>query len=606
MSELAREDCAELRVRFESAGEPSLEQDVLRLRIPTDGMRSQARLLADPIQPALVRESLLAMAAIAGSDSRRKPPSRADYLAYLAKQGKKASDELWRAQAAFLREKLGEARAEEAGLDPILSVGEAGLALEALSGDESIYARLTIDPSALGVRELAPGTSFVRLDAAVTRGLSRLRSYRRTELELSPSQAAEERQVRVPYRSLRTLWQIQAASTLPALRVALRPVDLYNLLLTLRMHKAKRSPRALRFELVPGERPRLVLEPWETLIEATGAVFSGDRPAVVRTWGRHRLGLLARLLPHTRAIEVRLVGAGLPAFWSLDLGAARLDLALSGWTDSGWSSIATFDLLAPGAVDEVLSQRCLQVLEAGPKSLDALAQELGRAREEVRRALVRQMQRGMLLCDFAQGLFVHRPLLGEPLDARKLTYRDAREEGAHRLLSTEGQVRLTKVHDLGAEGVRIEGEVEDREARRTYRASFTLDREGRTVDATCSSPEFRRSGLKEGPTVPMIALRLLYARQQAELERLRGTPEGRALIRAETRTLLRREGERASLARVTLDERQVVLRFGKDPERLRMQRLFFGSADDARAAYFRLLEDHARRGFLDSSAAENA
>ena len=36
------------------------------------------------------------------------------------------------------------------------------------------------------------------------------------------------------------------------------PIDVYNLLYALRTRKAKKSPRALRFELVPGQAPRAV------------------------------------------------------------------------------------------------------------------------------------------------------------------------------------------------------------------------------------------------------------------------------------------------------------------------------------------------------------
>ena len=73
----------------------------------------------------------------------------------------------------------------------------------------------------------------------------------------------------------------KAASTLPAQRFELAPVDLYNVLLTLRMRKAKKPPRALRYELVPGEKPKLVLEPWDLVLEGTGPVFEGARPRPV-------------------------------------------------------------------------------------------------------------------------------------------------------------------------------------------------------------------------------------------------------------------------------------------------------------------------------------
>src|SRR5690606_18165823 len=179
-------------------------------------------------------------------------------------------------------------------------------------------------------------------------------------------------------------------------------------------------------------------------------------------------------------------------------------------------------------------------------------------------------------------------------------------------------VRLTKVHDLAGEGTRIEGEVEDPQAHRTYRTSFTIDREGRTVDATCTSPQFRRSGLREGPTAPMIAPRLSFPRPPAELERARETEEGRKLIRAETRVLVRRQAPRRHTSdgtaantgsityRLSLDDREVVVRWGTHPERMRMHRLRFATPDDARDEYFGRLEALGEKGFIDASAAEMA
>ena len=597
---------AQVRVRYVEPPEPVFEEDRFRLQLPTDGVRSGARLTAELERPGVVRDALLTMGEILQSDLRYRPTDRADYLAYLLSKGKKATQQVWEAQKAFLAAKYGEAVEQAEGpLDPVVTVSATGLALEVFSADESAYARLELRAGeAYRAGELATGTSYLRLPPALLRAVGRMRSYRATTLELSPSDGGEEQAVRVPYRWIRAFGQVQAASTLPAHSFDIAPVDLYNVLLTLRMQRAKTSPRALRYELVPGEPPRLVLEPWDLVLEGTGGPYTGSVPRVVRTWGRTRLAVLSRLLPHARRVTVHLVGAGLPAYYVLDLGDASLTLALSGWTDSGWAGIASFDLLAAGAVDDLLIQKIVALLGERPARLEELERAVDRPRNEVRQGVLSLMQTGRVVHEVASGLLHHRELFVEGLDLEGLQYRDARERDAHRLLETEGQVRLTRVHDLGGEGVRIEGEVEDRAAHRTYTASFTLDREGRTVDASCSSPQFRRSGLREGPTVPMIALRLLYARQQAELERARGTAEGRKLIRAETRTLIRRDKVGATTCRVSLDDRQVVVRWGQRPDEMRMHRLLFNTAEDAREEYFGRLRRLAGKGYIDASSAE--
>lgn len=599
---------AEVRVRYAPATDPVAEGDAFRLRIPTDGIRAGCALTAELQRPGVVRDALLTMGEILTSDLRFRPKSRADYLAYLLAQGKRVTQEVWNAQREFLASKFGEAAQEESPLDPVLAIDEQGLGLEVFSADESAYARLWLKAGALyQARELRPGTSHVRLDPALLAALGRLRSYRASTLELTPSGEGEgtEQRFLVPLRWIRAFGQVQSASTLPLRSFELAPVDLYNVLLTLRQRRARKPPRALRYELTPGERPRLVLEPWEQVIEATGPVYQGSLPLVVRTWGRQRLSVLARLLPHAKSVRIHLVGPGLPAYYVIDLGDAELTLALSGWTDAGWAGIATFDLLDAGDVDEVLARRCLALLEQGPRTMAELSEATGRNSTDLRPALLHQIQRGLVLHDIAQARFVLRPLLATPPDPEALRFRDAREGEAHRLLATKNAVRLTRVHDLGSEGTKIEGEVDDPQAHRSYKTSFTLDREGRTVDASCTSPQFRRSGLREGPTVPMIALRLLYARQRAELERARNTEEGRRLIRAETRTFVRRDTAGSETFRVSLDHRQVTVRWGPHPDRMRMQRLLFASPEEASTEYFGRLEKLTRKGFIDASAAES-
>src|SRR4029079_18765727 len=131
-----------------------------------------------------------------------------------------------------------------------------------------------------------------------------------------------------------------------------------------------------------------------------------------------------------------------------------------------------FDLLDAGEVDEVLARKCLQLLEQGPRSMAELSAATGRNSTELRPALLHHIQRGLVLHDIAHRRFVHRPLLAVPPDPEALRFRDAREGEAHRLLDTKNAVRLTRVHDLGSEGTKIEGEVDDPQAHRSYKTSF--------------------------------------------------------------------------------------------------------------------------------------
>jgi hypothetical protein len=572
------QDFAPVKVHYDQTPLPEKSEGRFEMVVPTDGARPAAKADIELKEPGLVRDLLLTMSEILASDLRFKASDRSDYLAYLLKQGQRATKELWEAQQSFLQRRYAEEETEEAPLDPLLTIGDEDISLEVFSADESAYARLVLHAGrAYEAASPTPGTTHIDLMAAVG-AITELRSYRSATMRFSPSsQGAEERQIHVPYRWVRALSQMQAASTLPATEFEIAPIDLYNVLFTLRTKRAKKPPRALRYELVPGQKPRLVLEPWEQTFEASGPEYQGNHAAIVRTWGRRRLSLLSRILPHCSSVKVRLVGGGLPAFYVFDLGAATLTMSLSGWTDSGWAGIATFDLFGSGE-DAGLPEKVQSSLRQGAKTLEELASDLGVSQEQARNALLGCVRGGDVVHDLGTQRFHWRPLFSEPIDPERLLYRDEKEESAHRLLAVEGQVRITTIHDLGAEGTRIEGEVEDKEAHRTYSTAFTIDREGRTVDASCTSPQFRRAGLE--------------------------TEEGRKLVRAETRTLIRRDKDEVTMMRVSLNDRKVVVRWGPDPAHMRMTQQVFSSADEAREDYFGRLSSCADKGFIDASAAE--
>ncbi|MCB1781876.1 MAG: hypothetical protein KDJ34_17675, partial [Candidatus Competibacteraceae bacterium] len=124
--------------------------------------------------------------------------------------------------------------------------------IEVFSRDESTYARLHLKAgSAYQAASFTAGTSHLSFTPSLLQALTGIRTHRPVTLHGHSSTTGTAKTVRVPYRWLRAFGQVQAASTLPAERVPLAPVDLYNVLLSLRLRKAKTAPRALRYELVP-------------------------------------------------------------------------------------------------------------------------------------------------------------------------------------------------------------------------------------------------------------------------------------------------------------------------------------------------------------------
>lgn len=612
----------QIKLRYAAPSELAAAPAGASVRLSLDAARGPVGVRGALRDAPLFRDAMAALAALLQSDLRYKGRDRTAYLTYLMKKGKRATAAIWEAQKAFLDSAFPDvapqdgngaspAPTPQGALDPVLTVHPDEVSIEVFSRDESAYARLAFSNDLFADREAAHGTAFVDLSPQVIEQIDRLRVYAPVELDAGAAGRGAarpvERALEVPATWLRGFLQVQSAATLPAVSCELSPIDLYNLLFVLRTRKAKKPPRGLRFELVPGSAPRILLEPWEILLEGHGPPYDGP-PRVVRTFGRQRLLALSRLLPHVRRARAELRGPGMPVFWVLDLGRATLTVALTGWTDSRWASAGSFDALMPrgdaaeGAALSALAARQLALLEErGPLPLSALA--AGASAERARAALRLACLRGQVIYDVARRVYRPRALFAEPVDEREIRYSSPREAAAHRLLDAPGAVRLTKVHEIAGEGVEIHGEIADREAHRGFSPRFTMDLEGRVSDAWCSCPTYRRSALREGPCEHMIALRVAHARERAEKDALRKTAEGRSLIRAETRTYVRRDTSGAEVVyRVSLDDRVVHLSWGARAEPPRHQRIWFDTDGEARDAYFKRLDALTSSGFVDADA----
>jgi hypothetical protein len=240
----------------------------------------------------------------------------------------------------------------------VITVADDVVFFECFSADESSYGCLTVerDETFAGADAVRCGTTNVDYSWDLYEHFQTLRTYRETRFRVDPAGFEVATQGRDDYREekidlppgwLRGFMQIQAAMGLPMRRVSLSVEGVYSLLAWLRRHREKKGPRAIRFELLSGKAPRMVLEPWEQPIDCHGTVYRGPDSEPVRIWGRRRLLALARALPLADGIDVFLLGNGLPSFWMVRMGAMRLVLGLSGWTANDWTRGSSLDMLAP-------------------------------------------------------------------------------------------------------------------------------------------------------------------------------------------------------------------------------------------------------------------
>jgi hypothetical protein len=615
-SEPAAPETATTEVRMAYAGLSTLvaTEGGARLALAGNLRRDPVRFEATIKEPLRFREAMAALYAVVASDFRYVPKDRTAYLAYSRMRRESSGLDAWQAQRAYFSWLLRNDPTAFVILDPVITVHPDQVLFEVFSKDEGAYAKLGVDRDAFEhAGELAFGTTNVDFSRSLAQGLEQMRSYRETRLSIgregvkfATTSGGEvlEKQIRVPDSWLRGFLQVQSSAALPRERFELAPIDLYNALRHLRLHADRKGQRrGLRLELVPGKRPRLVLEPWNVVIAATTGPFQGKAARVVRVWGRRRLALLHRFLPFAGSIEVHVLGSGLPSFWVLRSSGMTLTLGLTGFTSANWSQALNFDLLLPRK-SAVTTKPLEAVLTYLHQNWSAGAGELIRATglswPALTEALQLGCQQGRIMYDLAGDVYRFRPLTDAPLDLARLEYRDSRERVAYDLLARRGAVRIVAENRIPATGLELTGQVVVAEDRREYRPQMLLADEGQVTRADCTCTAFRKQGLKAGPCVHLVALRLAYAEQQAR--RLKGLDPLQA-ITVETRTYSRRLPAGAEeVYQVSLERRRLKVRWGLDDRPRRLQTLTFDSVDDARGAFLARAAELEARGFLDATA----
>lgn len=436
------------------------------------------------------------------------PPMPAD----LPQRFRKLRDEYWRAREAWSNELMRTNPALFRALmpcDPIVTVAPDTVLFEGFAKDESAYGALYVSRDSFETLQAGEGTTNVDYSLQLYEHFQSLRTYRTTRLLVDPAGFAvqtkdavhREEKIDLPASWLRGFGQIQAAMCLPMRTVTLTPEAVYSVLVWLRRHREKASPRALRFELKSSQRPELVLEPWEQRIPVRGSVYQGLDDATVRIWGRRRLMVLARLLPIAKSFTVHLCGSGFPSVWVADLGDMQLVLALSGWTKNDWTSgLALESMLPTRSFDRALTHRVEQILMAEKaRSLDALTVSTAAPKGDVRASLFELSRRGRVVYDPARALYRFRPVLPEPFDD-EVVLPDSEEVSEGKKLYD--QTKLLRRDVMPSKAILVVAEVRGGKAEALFSTDNVLKR------AKCSCSYFHRFGLKRGPCRHLVALRL--------------------------------------------------------------------------------------------------
>ncbi len=413
-------------------------------------------------------------------------------------------------------------------LDPVVSVHPDGVIFEVFSQDESSYGRVTVPIEKLEtLGETVFGTTNVDFSQRLADELKRVRDYRPAWLEvgahgvsLGTSAGAQfEKKIDLPPSWVRGFLQVQSAAALPAVDVKLSSGTVAEILYALRERREKGSPRSLRFRLAPGEKPVIVIDPWNIEVRETQHVWNGEAAQEIRIWGRRRLVVIESLLPHAQSVGVKLLGTGMPSYWSVELQTHRFDLGLSGWTENDWSGAARFDLLAavnePSQGDiEQAATRLEKELRLSPEQL-AAGSDLSRTNATA--ALQQLCREGRAMFDIATGAYRWRQLLPIPAPPGE---EDKKMASAKRWIK-ENNVRcapLRRVPEFlqrfADKGLAL-FEAHVKTLGGNFEATIGLDADGRASFAQCTCSDFKRNKMRQGPCAHILAAAALAGKIQS-------------------------------------------------------------------------------------------
>ena len=399
--------------------------------------------------------------------------------------------------------------------DPVITVADDVVFFECFSADESSYGCLSVSREAFGKStSVQLGTTNVDYSWDLYNHFQSLRSYRQTRFLIDPAgfevktdtaPGYREEKIDLPGGWLRGFMTTQEAMGMPGITVTLSRDAVYSALAFFKRHRAKKSPRAVRFELLPGKPPAIVLEPWEQRIVSYGTTYDGPPIEPIRIWGARRLLVLARLLPLAERFDVLLLGTGLPSFWVGHMGEMQLTLGLSGWTTNDWTRGSALDLLAPPATirEELLVGVGRVLQERRSMSLAQLQAATNASAPAVTAALRRLAFAGQVIHDLPHRVYRFRQVMPMVLGEAQLGSENAELTAARQLMLSHNCTLETA--ERTERGALLTGKVASNPV------EILVDLDGRIRRGKCLCGHFRQFGIRNGPCRHMIVLRSLSA-----------------------------------------------------------------------------------------------
>ncbi|MFA8450356.1 MAG: hypothetical protein ACEPOW_06660 [Bacteroidales bacterium] len=400
-------------------------------------------------------------------------------------------------------------------LDPVISVHKDSVIFEAFSLDESLYGRVSVPNKNLECYgDTEYGTTNIDFSQTLADELYRVRNYRPAFLNVNYHEVSMntslgtsvEKKIDLPETWVRGFLQVQSASSLDGVDFKMNSNTLADIISILEQKKEKQAPRSLRFQFEKGKKVRILIEPWNIEIQDS-IIYNGDFNGEIRLWGRRRLSVLKDLLPLAKEVQVKMLGSGMPSYWSVCIQGHRYDIGLSGWTANDWANKANFDLLAStGAKNKDAEQKAEQIicnkLILKPDELAELAEI---SISEATTALQELCKKGKVMYDHITDYYRYRKLIQHEIETDNKE-EEERNSYAYNLL------QQNHLHVLESENLYHKYCVK---GKKDFITEIFLDKDHKVQKAICTCSYYKQNKLRKGPCAHLVAS-VLHIQQNNE------------------------------------------------------------------------------------------
>lgn len=286
-------------------------------------------------------------------------------------------------------------------LDPVITVHKDQVSFEAFSVDESTYGCLSIDMDEFELLEEPKlGTTNIDFSYKLAREIERFRTYNEVKLSVNPGGFTAdnnvmpehvEKKIDLPETWIKGFNQVSAAASLGGIDVEISSTDMYDICAFLRRHKAKESPRYMKWILEPGKNIKILFEPFKEVL-TLDSIYTGEKKKEEKIWGRRRWLTLEKVIPLAKSFKVRLLGFGMPQFIIADMGTMKMTVGFTSWSSNDWVKGTAFNIMG-GFIGEGNYNKVYNILkEKRALSIDEICSELKEDSKSVCKAGI-----GMLL-----------------------------------------------------------------------------------------------------------------------------------------------------------------------------------------------------------------